>query len=98
MLKQPVPYKRIIFVCTNKKEDPSKPCCASRKSEDIVSKLKQVVREKNLKDQIRVSRTGCMGKCENGPNIMVYPEGIWYSNVKEEDLQFLLAEILKPFT
>lgn len=96
MLKQPVPYKRIIFVCTNKKEDTSKPCCGSKKSEEIATKLKQMVRDRNLKDQIRVSKSGCMGKCEQGPNIMVYPEGIWYSNVKEEDLQFLFDELLKP--
>ncbi len=97
MLKQPAPYKRIIFVCTNKKEDSSKPCCGGRKGEEIAGKLKQLVREKNLKDIVRVSKTGCMGKCEQGPNIMVYPEGIWYSNVKEEDLPFLFDELLKPF-
>ncbi|MGC8738672.1 MAG: (2Fe-2S) ferredoxin domain-containing protein [Candidatus Hydrogenedens sp.] len=96
MIKQPVPYKRIIFVCTNKKEDLSKPCCAAKKGEEIATKLKQIVRERNLKDQIRVSKSGCMGKCEHGPNLMVYPEGIWYSNIKEEDLQFLFDELLKP--
>ncbi len=97
MLKQPVPYKRIIFICINKKDDSSKPCCGARKSEEIVNKLKQIVRERNLKDQVRVSKSGCMGKCDQGPNIMVYPEGIWYSNVKEEDVQFLIDELLKPF-
>ncbi len=97
MLKQPVPYRKIIFVCINKKEDPSKPCCGAKKSEEIVAKLKQIVRERNLKEYIRVSKLGCMGKCEQGPNILVYPEGIWYSNIKEEDLQFLFDELLKPF-
>lgn len=96
MLKQPVPYRRIIFVCTNKKEDPSKSCCGAKKSEEIAIKLKQIVRERNLKDQIRVSKSGCMGKCEHGPNIMVYPEGIWYSKIKEENLKFLFDELLKP--
>ena len=97
MLKQPIPYRRIIFVCTNKREDSSNPSCGMRKSEEILSKLKQAVRDRNLREFVRVSKTGCLGKCEHGPNIMVYPEGIWYSGVKEEDVPFIIDELLKPF-
>ncbi|HOK08236.1 MAG TPA: (2Fe-2S) ferredoxin domain-containing protein [Candidatus Hydrogenedens sp.] len=98
MRKQPIPYKKTIFVCTNKKDDNTKPCCGVHKSDEFVVKLKQSIRDKNLKDVIRVSRTGCLGQCEHGPNIMVYPEGIWYSYVKEEDIPFLLDEIMKSLS
>ncbi len=44
-----------------------------------------------LWDKVAISTTGCLGPCFEGPNIVVYPAGVWYSNVKPEDV----AEIVE---
>ncbi len=46
---------------------------------------------RTLFGKMMVTSTGCLGPCEHGPNVLVYPEGIMYSNVKKEDV----AEIVE---
>ena len=46
-----------------------------------------------LKGQVRVTRSGCLGLCEHGPNILTYPEGRWHSKVSPSDVPALLKEL-----
>ena len=86
------PYRTLILVCTNLKEG-GKACCGGRGrgSAVLADTLKAAVAERGLKGIVRVSRTGCLGQCEFGPNIMVFPEGKWYSAVTEADLDAIIA-------
>ena len=43
-----------------------------------------------LSDRIRVSRAGCLDACEEGPNILLMPDQIWFKKVKPEDLEEIL--------
>lgn len=95
MKKEAMPYKKMILVCINLKEDITKPCCGRKCGEEIFTKLRDTVREKNLANIIRVSKADCLGKCANGPNVMVYPDEIWYSEVSIEDVETILKDILK---
>ncbi len=96
MRTNPIPYERTIFVCTNKRE--GKEACANpgRGGDKICEKLKAYVKENGLKGKIRVARSGCLDLCSQGPNIFVYPEGKWHSNVQEKDLPELIKSLLKP--
>lgn len=50
----------------------------------------------NLDKEVRVVKTGCLGLCAKGPNVVVYPEGVYYSHVSAEDVQEIVEEhILK---
>ena len=95
MEDQVQPYQTLILVCTNLKEA-GKECCGGRGrgSAVLVDTLKAAVEARGLKGIVRVSRTGCLGKCEFGPNIMVFPEGRWFSAVTEEDLTALIERYL----
>jgi (2Fe-2S) ferredoxin len=42
--------------------------------------------------QVLVSATGCLGPCEQGPTVVVYPDGTWYSKVTEADVATILDE------
>jgi (2Fe-2S) ferredoxin len=45
--------------------------------------------------EVLVSGTTCLGPCEEGPNVVVYPTGTWYSKVKDSDVPVILDEHIK---
>lgn len=92
MNKAKVPYARIAFMCTNQKEA-GKKCCACGGSAALQAKLKEMAAARGLSGQVRVSKSGCQGRCNDGPNIMVFPDNTWYSGVQESDLETILDEL-----
>ena len=49
----------------------------------------------NGKHQVRVNRAGCLDRCEFGPVMVVYPQGIWYQFVDEADLDEIIESHFK---
>ena len=94
MKEQRNTYRRMIFVCTNRREDGSRPACGMRGGEEICEKLKEEVKKRGLKGKVRALKSGCMDVCEAGPNIMVYPEGDWLSEVASQDLGAVIEKYL----
>ena len=60
------------------------------------SKLEARVKELGLagKGSVRVNQAGCMDRCEEGPVLVVYPEGVWYTYVDEHDVDEIIDEHL----
>jgi (2Fe-2S) ferredoxin len=85
----PLPYEVLILVCTNRKEE-GRQCCGASGSDDLRARLKEAVKARGGHGRVRVVGTGCLGKCAEGPNLMVLPEGTWYSHVTEADLPGIL--------
>lgn len=94
MNKSPVPYKRLVLVCTNARADGS-PSCGNPGQDGpaLWRALKEGVAAAGLKGKVRVSRTGCLDLCARGPVVMVYPEGDCYTGVKTADAPALLQKI-----
>lgn len=90
-----IPYKKHILVCINEKKD--KPCCAEKQSMELVLALKSVIEGKNLTGIIRVNKTGCLGKCGFGANIMIYPDGTWLKGVTKDDIPSIIEKHIMPF-
>ncbi len=87
-------FLKYIFVCENLREN-GEVCCGPRSmGTGYVERLKQEVKNRGLKGKVRVSRTGCLDICAQGPNIIVYPEGRWYSQVEESDLPEIIKKEL----
>ncbi len=104
------PYLKHLFVCVNKR-DPGVTCCAaggqsgftsSSESrfpgggEGIQEKLKAYVKANGLKGKVRISSSGCMDLCAEGPNVMVEPDHRWYHHVTLEDVDLIIQEHLSP--
>ena len=68
--------------------------CTSSGSEKIIKKFETGLAERGLADEIKVIKTGCFGLCALGPIVIVYPEGAFYSMVKEEDVDEIVEEHL----
>jgi (2Fe-2S) ferredoxin len=45
------------------------------------------------KGKVRVSQCGCLGLCQKGPNVILYPQKIWFSGVLESDAPGIISEI-----
>ncbi|WP_290651943.1 (2Fe-2S) ferredoxin domain-containing protein [Aquisalimonas sp.] len=80
-------YKRHVFVCTNSREDGAD-CCANGGAAEARAHLKDRVKVLGMKGPggVRVSSSGCLGRCGEGPVVVVYPEAVWYTYVDGEDL------------
>jgi (2Fe-2S) ferredoxin len=94
MEKRPTPHHRIIFVCTNERPPGERPCCAAADGGTLRTRLKEMVKARRLRGRIRVSQAGCLDRCEDGPNIMVFPDNVWYSQVEGSDLDRILDEVV----
>ena len=95
MEKNHIPYKRILFICTNRREGEAI-CCSRGGSESLRETLKRYVKENRLVGKIRISQSGCMDLCAEGPNIMIFPDNVWVKNVRSEDLPTLIQQYLDP--
>jgi len=86
--KETIPFEVQIFVCTNDQKG-DKPSCGDHQGEAVFKELRRIAKEKGLHPRIRVSQAKCLGKCNEGVNIMTYPEKEWYSHVTLDDIDQL---------
>jgi len=68
--------------------------CTSSGSEQIITTLEDEIAKNGLAEEVKVIRTGCFGLCALGPIMIVYPEGSFYSMVKNDDIAEIVAEHL----
>lgn len=80
-----------IFVCTNQRTGTEKLSCGEAHGLELVAEFKKQVKDLDTNLKIRAQRSGCLGICDFGPTIVVYPEGVFYVGVKKEDV----AEIVE---
>ena len=94
MKPEKIPYEKQIFVCTNDRKG-EKPSCGDQKGEEIFTELRRIAKERGLHPKIRVAQAKCLGQCNLGCNIMIYPDQIWYKSVTLEDVPKLADQYLK---
>jgi len=68
--------------------------CVSSGCKAVEESLIQSVKKLGLADEVRIIETGCMGPCDMGPAIVVYPEGVFYRKLKPEDAPIIVEEHL----
>ncbi|MBX3158740.1 MAG: (2Fe-2S) ferredoxin domain-containing protein [Deltaproteobacteria bacterium] len=74
--------KRHLFVCTNRGAS-GKPACGARGSSELLAAVQtELVRRGS---DARATSSGCLGPCFDGPNAVVYPDGVWYGGLEPAD-------------
>ena len=88
-------YQRHVFFCTNRRDN-GEQCCAASGSEALRAYAKRRVKELGLDGagKVRVNAAGCLDRCELGPVVVVYPEGVWYGVIDESDVEEIVTEHL----
>lgn len=66
--------------------------CFNKGSVNILQRFMEEISDRDLSSEVVVSNTGCFGICEKGPVVVVYPEGVWYGNVTEDDVERIFDE------
>lgn len=89
-------FDKHVFVCLNNREKDPASSCFAKNGQAVFDTLKEKVKSLNLDKKIRVNRAGCLGQCEKGLTIVIYPQGIWYQHVKIEDIDEIIEELKKP--
>jgi len=79
------PFRYHVFVCEQQKDE-GMSCCAARGSRSVLEALRKEVAERGLANDVLVTACGSFGLCDRGPNVIVYPEGVWYSEVGPDDV------------
>ncbi len=82
-----------LFVCCNQREPGhSRGCCDPEGSEALRERFKQELKQRNLGPLVRANKAGCLDQCEQGPSVVIYPQGIWYGGVTLEDVPRIIEE------
>jgi len=89
-------YTRHIFFCLNERKN-GEECCAQHRAQEGFDRCKQQVKAAGLAGagKVRVNKAGCLDRCAAGPVAVVYPEGVWYTYVDEQDLDEIVESHLK---
>jgi (2Fe-2S) ferredoxin len=86
----PLYFRAHLFVCCNRRPDGhARGSCAARGSERLRDYMKARAKELGLAG-LRVNTAMCLDRCEQGPCLVIYPEGIWYKIETTSDVDAVL--------
>lgn len=77
--------RRHVFVCVYQRPDGGRPSCGARGGAELLSALREELAGHPALWDIAVTGCECLGPCFDGPNLVVYPEGIWYGGAQASD-------------
>jgi NADH:ubiquinone oxidoreductase subunit F (NADH-binding)/(2Fe-2S) ferredoxin/NAD-dependent dihydropyrimidine dehydrogenase PreA subunit len=84
------------------KREPNKPCvsicagtgCLALGADKVIASFKEEIKKEGLDDKVDIRETGCPGFCEKGTIVVIYPEGIYYVQVKPGDVPEIVSQTL----
>ena len=78
-------YRSHVLVCVD-------PECLKKGAHEVMDALQDELVAQGLIEEVQVLETSRIGGCDQGPELMVYPEGVHYSNLTADDIAFLVEE------
>lgn len=87
-------YKHHVFFCCNQRAPGERTCCNDKGATRVRDYAKKRIKQLGLNQpgEVRINQAGCMERCEEGPCVVVYPEGVWYTYVDEDDVDEIIDE------
>jgi (2Fe-2S) ferredoxin len=88
-------FQHHVFFCLNKRSSGDN-CCDQHNAFALFDYAKNRVKELGLSGsgKIRINKAGCLDRCSDGPVLVVYPEGIWYTFIDTEDIEEIIQSHL----
>lgn len=80
-------YEKHLFICTNQRTEGTRPSCGEQHGLALVAAFKKTIKDSGINYPIRAQKSGCLDLCEQGPTVVVYPEGVFYGNVQLSDVE-----------
>jgi (2Fe-2S) ferredoxin len=84
-----------VFFCCNQRPE-GETCCNNHGATQVQAYAKDRIRALGLKGpgKVRINKAGCMDRCDQGPVLVVYPEGVWYTYADREDVEEIISSHL----
>jgi len=87
-------YKAHVFCCNNERPPRhERGCCKEKGADKLRNYMKSRVKELGL-EGVRVNVSGCLDRCELGPVMVIYPEGVWYTYKNNDDVDEIISRQL----
>ncbi len=88
-------YEKHVFVCENERDETDvRGSCSRKGSKEFRRLLKERIKEIGLSSKIRINKSGCLGTCNQGISVVIYPQGIWYGKVTTDDIPEIVERTL----
>ena len=78
------PFRFHLFICTQQKPEGVTSCPASG-SFAVLDAMEREIQARGFSEDVQLTTCGCMGLCDEGPMMVVYPEGVWYRRIQPTD-------------
>ncbi len=84
-------FARHVFFCLNERAPPDA-CCANHQSAQLQAYAKDRVKKLGINGagKVRINKSGCLDRCDEGPCLVVYPEAVWYTFVDQSDIDEII--------
>ena len=90
-------FDKHVFFCVNQRELGAG-CCNNHGAQKLRDYAKNKVKLLGLDratNRIRINTAACLDRCDEGPVMVIYPEGTWYTYVDENDIDEIITEHLQ---
>jgi (2Fe-2S) ferredoxin len=89
-------FSHHVFFCCNQRKNGSA-CCEDHGASELRAYAKDRVKQLGLSGEgkTRINQAGCLDRCELGPVLVVYPEGVWYTYVDRSDIDEIIEQHLQ---
>lgn len=84
-------FEQHVFFCMNQRED-GRPCCGAQGAQEAQKHAKRRIKQLDLNGagKIRINQSGCLDRCDEGPLLVIYPQGTWYTYVDTDDIDDII--------
>jgi len=87
-------FEKYVFVCVNERPAGERVSCGGTFcGKELSEKLKDAVKAAGAAKKIRVSKSKCLDVCEEGANVLIYPDDQWLHHVDLADIPAILAKL-----
>lgn len=88
-------FKHHVFFCCNQRPE-GETSCNTHGASALQTYAKERIAElgRNGEGRIRINKAGCLGRCDLGPVLVVYPEETWYTYIDEDDIDEIIESHL----
>jgi (2Fe-2S) ferredoxin len=84
-------FEKHLFICGNQRPPGApRPCCDPEGQAQLQRLFKEKLAALGLKGRVRANQSGCLDQCEHGPNLVIYPDAVWYGGVTLNDVDEII--------
>ena len=84
-----------IFVCTQQRpQGHPRGSCGEKHCADVHNAFAMGIAKRHLFNKIALTQTGCLGPCQTGANVLIYPGSVMYIQMTPDDVELIIEQHL----